>query len=41
MTWVKKMMAPPLVDVVSTDDAFTILETGNTVVVAFFENSEV
>lgn len=40
VTWVKKKVGPNVVEVTSTGDAETVLETGNTVVVAFFDKLE-
>lgn len=41
MTWVKKKVGPAVAKVSSVSDAETVLETGNTVVVGFFDKLEV
>lgn len=40
VTWVKKKMGPAVEEVTSKGDAETILESGNTIAVAFFEKLE-
>eukprot|EP00249_Psilotum_nudum_P006666 c19966_g2_i1 orf=88-1899(+) len=40
VSWVKKKIGPPVTEVLIVHDAETILETGNTIAVAFFDKFE-
>ena len=41
IAWVKKNIGPAVTDITTTDEAKTILETGNTIAVAVFDKLEV